>query len=133
MRFAVVACAGLAGETGEEPSLRALEPVVVSETRVLSEHLDQPLGGDAAADLYFIADMPAVLGRWGARGYRTAHLNASTKAGRVYMAAYALGLGATGLTFYDDEVVEALGAARGSAVTFLVVVGVPWRNRRTTE
>lgn len=118
-----------------QPSLRALEPVVVSETRALSEHLDldQPLGGDAAADLYFVADMPAVLDKWGARGYRTAHLDASTRAGRVYLAAYALGLGATGLTFYDDEVVEVLGAARGSAVTFLVAVGVPWRNRRTTE
>ncbi|MXW29545.1 MAG: SagB/ThcOx family dehydrogenase [Chloroflexi bacterium] len=113
------------------PSLRSLDPVSVSGTRVLSEHLDldQPLGGDAAADLYFIADMPAVLDRWGARGYRTAHLDASIRAGRVYLAAYALGLGATGLTFYDDEVVEALGAAQGSAVTFLVAVGVPWRTR----
>ncbi len=113
------------------PSLRSLDPVSASETRALSEHLDldQPLGGDAAADLYFIADMPAVVSRWGARGYRTAHLDASIRAGRVYLAAYALGLGATGLTFYDDEVVEALGVARGSAVTFLVAVGVPWRNR----
>ena len=131
----MVACAGQAGETGEEPSVRALEPVVISETRALSEHLDldQSLRGDVAADLYFVADMPAVLDRWDARGYRTARLDASTKAGRIYLAAYALGLGATGLTFYDDEVVEALGAAQGSAVTFLVAVGVPWRNRRTTE
>lgn len=116
------------------PSLRSLEPVRSSDTRGLAEHLDldQPLGGDAAADLYFIADMPAVLDRWGARGYRTAHLDASIRAGRVYLAAYALGLGATGLTFYDDEVVEAVAARPGSAVTFLVAVGVPWRNRSTT-
>ncbi|MCY4582463.1 MAG: SagB/ThcOx family dehydrogenase [Chloroflexi bacterium] len=112
-------------------SMRSLEQVSALETRALSEHLalDQPLGGDAAADLYFIADMPAVLERWGARGYRTAHLDASIRAGRVYLAAYALGLGATGLTFYDDEVVEAADAGSGSAVTFLVAVGVPWRNR----
>ena len=117
------------------PTLRALEPVSASETRALATHLDldQPLGGDAAADLYFIADMPAVVSRWGARGYRTAHLDASIRAGRVYLSAYALGLGATGLTFYDDEVVEALGAAPGSAVTFLVAVGVPWRNRSSRE
>lgn len=116
-------------------SLRSLEPVSVSETRGLAEHLDldQPLGGDAAANLYFIADMPAVVSRWGARGYRTAHLDASIRAGRVYLAAYALGLGATGLTFYDDEVVEALGAGPGSAVTFLVAVGVPWRNRSAAD
>ncbi len=114
-----------------QPSQRSLEPVRISETRELATHLDldQPLGGDAAADLYFIADMPAVLDRWGARGYRTAHLDASIRAGRVYLAAYALGLGATGLTFYDDEVVEAVGAGPGSAVTFLVAVGVPWRKR----
>ena len=113
------------------PTQQVLEPVSAAETRALSEHLalDQPLGGDAAADLYFIADMPTVLDRWGARGYRTAHLDASIRAGRVYLAAYALGLGATGLTFYDDEVVEALGTGSGSAVTFLVAVGVPWRNR----
>lgn len=116
-----------------QPSLRALEPVSTYETQALAEHLalDQPLGGDAAADLYFVADMPTVLDRWGARGYRTAHLDASIRAGRVYLAAYALGLGATGLTFYDDEVAEAVGAGSGSAVTFLVAVGVPWGNRST--
>ena len=117
------------------PSLGSLEQVSASETRVLSEHLDldQPLGGDAAANLYFIADMPSILNRWGARGYRTAHLDASIRAGRVYLAAYALGLGATGLTFYDDEVVDAVGASPGSAVTFLVAVGVPWQNRSTGD
>ncbi|MDE2837645.1 MAG: SagB/ThcOx family dehydrogenase [Chloroflexota bacterium] len=115
------------------PARRALEQVRASETRALTAHLalDQPLGGDAAADLYFVADMPAVVDRWGARGYRTAHLDASIRAGRVYLAAYALGLGATGLTFYDDEVVHAAGAGPGSAVTFLVAVGVPWRKRST--
>ena len=117
------------------PTLQALEPVNVFETRELAEHLDldQPLGGDAAANLYFIADMPAVVSRWGARGYRTAHLDASIRAGRVYLAAYALGLGATGLTFYDDEVVEAVGAGPGAAVAFLVAVGVPWRNRTAAD
>ena len=111
------------------PSQGTLEMARGPETRALAQHLalDQPLGGDAAANLYFIADMPAVLGRIGARGYRTAHLDASIRAGRVYLAAYALGLGATGLTFYDDEVVEALGAGPGSAVTFLVAVGLPFK------
>ena len=88
------------------------------------------MGGDAAAHLYFIAEMPTVLDRLGARGYRTAHLDASIRAGRVYLAAYGSGLGATGLTFYDAEGVAALGAAPGSAVTFLVAVGVPFRAAR---
>ena len=115
------------------PAQRALEQVQASETRALTAHLalDQPLGGDAAANVYFVSDMPTVVDRWGARGYRTAHIDASIRAGRVYLAAYALGLGATGLTFYDDEVVQAVGAGPGSAVTFLVAVGVPWRKRST--
>ncbi len=104
-----------------------LEPVSERETRGLAEHLalDQPLGGDASASLYFVADLPAALERLGARGYRTAHLDASIRAGRVYLAAYALGLGATGLTFYDDEATEALGAPAESAITFLIAVGRP--------
>jgi nitroreductase len=109
--------------------LRNLEPVAHKDTRALAQHLalDQPLGGDAAAALFFVAHLPAVVGRLGARGYRTAHLDASIRAGRVYLASYALDLGASGLTFYDDEVVEALGAASNSAVTFLIAVGLPFK------
>ncbi len=101
------------------------------EARALTEHLalDQPLGGDAAANLYFVADLPAILNRLGARGYRTAHLDASIRAGRVYLAAYALGFGATGLTFYDDEATEALGAPPSSAVTFLIAAGTPFKRQ----
>ena len=111
------------------PQSRSLDPVTRTETRELAEHLalDQRLGGDAAANLFFVADMPGILGKLGARGYRTAHLDGSIRAGRVYLAAYALGLGASGLTFYDDEVVESLGAASSSAVTFLIAVGVPFK------
>ena len=111
------------------PQSRSLDPVTRTETRELAEHLalDQLLGGDAAANLFFVADMPGILGKLGARGYRTAHLDGSIQAGRVYLAAYALGRGASGLTFYDDEVVESLGAASSSAVTFLIAVGVPFK------
>ncbi|HEX2259443.1 MAG TPA: SagB/ThcOx family dehydrogenase [Actinomycetota bacterium] len=66
--------------------------------------LDQPLGGDAAATLFLLADLNATLRALGDRGYRAAQLEAGIIAGRVYLAAYACGLGATGLTFYDDEV-----------------------------
>jgi hypothetical protein len=42
--------------------------------------------------------------RNGARGYRSALLEAGTAMGRLQLAAYALAHGASGITFYDDEV-----------------------------
>ena len=90
--------------------------------------LDQALGGDAAFNIYFLADLPALLRQLGNRAYRAALLDASIAAGRAYLAAYALGLGATGLTFYDDEVIEFFGGcARGMSVMFLLAVGNPAR------
>jgi hypothetical protein len=43
---------------------------------------------------------------FGARGYRMAQTVGGIIGGRIYLASHALGLGATGLTFYDDAVVE---------------------------
>src|SRR4029077_5393710 len=65
--------------------------------------LEQPLGGEAAATIFFLAPLDALLGRWGDRGYRLANLEAGLAGGRAYLAAYALGFGASGLTFYDAE------------------------------
>jgi SagB-type dehydrogenase family enzyme len=66
--------------------------------------LEQPLGHDAAATHFLMADLDNVLGRFGDRGYRLAQLEAGVVAGRMYLAAEAHRLGATGLTFYDDDV-----------------------------
>jgi hypothetical protein len=42
----------------------------------------------------------------------------------LYLAAYALHLGASGLTFYDDEVVNFFSPhAKGKSAIFLVAVG----------
>ena len=44
------------------------------------------------------------------------------------MAAYALGLGATGLTFYDDDVTDFFSPhAEGKSAMFLVALGHPVR------
>lgn len=67
--------------------------------------LEQPLAAEASAVVFFLADLNRVLKRFGNRGYRAAQLEAGIRGGRMYLAAYSLGLGATGLTFYDDEVV----------------------------
>jgi len=86
--------------------------------------LDQALAGGAAVNIYFLTRLDPVLTAFGARGYRAAQLEAGIRGGRAYLAAYALGLKATGLTFYDDEVIEFFGnGAGGYEVMFLVAIG----------
>ncbi len=68
--------------------------------------LEQPLLGQAAAVIFLMADPRPVTQTLGPRGYRAALLEAGILGGRLYLAAYALKLGATGTTFYDDEVTE---------------------------
>lgn len=90
--------------------------------------LEQDLGGDSSATIFFLADLSRILERYGNRGYRIAHLEAGLIGGRIYLAAYALGRGATGLTFYDDDVTHFFSphAANKSAL-FVMAVGVPGR------
>ncbi|MEA2565352.1 MAG: hypothetical protein QOD49_529 [Actinomycetota bacterium] len=66
--------------------------------------LEQALGGDAAATHFLMVNLATVLDRFGDRGYRAAELEAGIVAGRMYLGAEAHRLGATGLTFYDDDV-----------------------------
>jgi SagB-type dehydrogenase family enzyme len=92
--------------------------------------LEQDLAGDAAVNVYLLVDLEGVLDRWGNRGYRLAQIEGGILGGRMYLAAYALGLGATGLTFYDDEVTKFFSPhAKGKAVMFLTAIGVPMRRR----
>lgn len=88
--------------------------------------LGQELGATAAADLYFLADLGRVVARFGERGYRVAQLVGGIAGGRVELAATAMGLGATGLTFFDDEVTRFFEpAAAGRQVMHLAAVGAP--------
>ncbi len=90
--------------------------------------LDQPLAGDAAFTDFHATDLDAMLAELDSRGYRAAHLEAGVTAERLALAAFTLGYGATGLTFYDDFVSQFFGTrARCLLVT---AVGVPaYRNR----
>jgi SagB-type dehydrogenase family enzyme len=86
--------------------------------------LDQQLPAEAAVDIFFLADLRAILQRFGNRGYRAAQLEAGILSGKVYLAAYAQRLGATGLTFYDDDVIQFFSPhARGKSVMMLVAIG----------
>jgi nitroreductase len=106
----------------------ALERLKSGDFREQARHLalDQALGGDASVSVYFLSPLRTALNALGNRGYRAAQLEASITAGRMYLAAYALGLGATGLTFYDDAVTAFFSPhAEDKSVMFLVSIGVP--------
>jgi hypothetical protein len=68
--------------------------------------LGQDLAGDAAASVFFLADLEQCLASMGNRGYRAVQFEAGILGGRMYLGAYAQRLGATGLTFFDDDVTE---------------------------
>jgi SagB-type dehydrogenase family enzyme len=86
--------------------------------------LEQQLPADAAVDVFFLADLKKILERYGNRGYRAAQLEAGILGGKLYLAAYAQRLGASGLTFYDDDVVNFFSPhARGKSAIFLVALG----------
>jgi SagB-type dehydrogenase family enzyme len=86
--------------------------------------LEQQLPADAAADIFFLADLRPILQRFGNRGYRAVQLEAGILGGKLYLGAYAQRLGATGLTFYDDEVTRFFSPhAEGKSAIFLVAVG----------
>lgn len=86
--------------------------------------LEQQLPADAAVDIFFLADLRPIFERWGNRGYRAVQLEAGILGGKLYLAAYAQRLGATGLTFYDDEVTGFFSPhAEGKSAIFLVAVG----------
>lgn len=92
--------------------------------------LDQELPADACVDIFFLADLKRILEQYGNRGYRAIQLEAGVIGGRVYLAAYAQHLGATGLTFFDDDVISFFSPhAREKSATFLLAIGKPLKRK----
>jgi hypothetical protein len=80
---------------------------------------DQDLGRDAA----FVVVAAADIERLDDRGYREAQLAAGLVEGRLHLAAYALGVGASGMTFLDSEIPGLLGEPLAGLL--FTCVGVP--------
>ena len=108
------------------PDAHGLETLAAGELRNRSAYLclEQPLGGDAAAVIYWLTRLDALTRAFGDRGYRLANLEAGLAGGRAYLAAYAQGFGASGLTFYDGHVVDFFSPhAAGKDAIFVTALG----------
>lgn len=110
-----------------------LQPLRPGSFREVAGFLDlgQQLAADSAVNVYSLSNLHDVLPRLGDRGYRAAQLEGAIQGGKLYLAAYALGLGATGLTFFDDEVSRFFAPhAADKSVMFLTALGHPARSSR---
>jgi SagB-type dehydrogenase family enzyme len=99
--------------------------------RAAAAHLayDQSYAGEAHVNSYYLTDLGPVLATYGNRGYRLAQLEAALYAGRLHLAAQAMGLGAVASTSFDDEVVDFFSPrAANASYMFVTVFGA--RRRR---
>jgi hypothetical protein len=91
--------------------------------------LGQRLGGEGAATVFLMAELEDMLGSLGDRGYRLAQLEGGLTLGRMNLAAEAFGHGATGLTFFDDDVTTYF-SPRAADLSCMVVCAVGQRRGR---
>jgi SagB-type dehydrogenase family enzyme len=86
----------------------------------------QSLFSDASVVFFLMTPLEQVLETHGNRGYRAVQFEASIVAGKIYLASYAQGIGASGSTFFDDAVTEFFSPHAEHKSTMIAVgVGVP--------
>jgi SagB-type dehydrogenase family enzyme len=113
----------------EQNTLKLLK---AGEFRAEAHHLglEQELPADACVDIFFLADLKRLLEQYGNRGYRAVQLEAGAIGGRIYLAAYAQHLGAMGLTFFDEDVINFFSPhARDKSAIFLLAIGKPLKRK----
>lgn len=105
----------------------SLELVKAGDQRVVAAGLSlgQNLAGNACVAFSIVADLEGAAERYGDRGYRYAHFEAGAAGHRLYLAAEALGMRATGIgAFFDDRVREYLELEAGEPV-YHFAIGYP--------
>jgi len=111
-----------------------LEQVETGDQRWVSAALSlgQQLAGNACLTISMIGDLDRATARYGDRGYRYVHFEAGAIGQHLYLAAEALGLGATGIgAFYDDEVHRHLNLTpKQGQVVYHFAIGYPVHDRR---
>jgi SagB-type dehydrogenase family enzyme len=86
----------------------------------------QSLFSDASIVFFLMTPLEQVIASYGNRGYRAAQFEAGIIAGKIYLAAYAQGIGASGSTFFDDAVTEFFSPHATDKSTMIAIgVGVP--------
>src|SRR5216117_2971726 len=122
-----------AGSYHYDKGRNSLEQLKEGKSRHASGYLclEQLLFSDASVVLFLMTNLGIVLRNMGNRGYRAAQFEAGVRAGKIYLSAYSLGVGASGSTFYDDAVTEFFSPhAEGMSTMIAVGVGVPaYRSR----
>ncbi|MGA9149625.1 MAG: SagB/ThcOx family dehydrogenase [Candidatus Nitrosopolaris sp.] len=106
----------------------SLEQLKSTVSRDVSGYLclGQSLFSDASVVFFLMCDLNKILDTLGNRGYRAAQFEAGVIAGKIYLAAYAQKMGASGSTFFDDAVSESFSTNAANKSTMIAVgVGVP--------
>jgi SagB-type dehydrogenase family enzyme len=109
----------------------AIELLRSGDYRADAAHLafDQSYAADAHVNSYYLTELGPVLATYGNRGYRLAQLEAALYAGRLHLAAQALGLGAVGSTSFDDEVID-LFSPRAAVASYMFITVFGARRRK---
>jgi SagB-type dehydrogenase family enzyme len=114
-----------------------LEHVKWGDQRVQAAGLSlgQDLAGNACVAFSMIGDIERAVHAHGQRGYRYVYFEAGAIGHRLYLAAEALGLGATGIgAFYDDEVHGYLNVAPDQGqVVYHFAIGYPIPDPRLVD
>jgi SagB-type dehydrogenase family enzyme len=107
-------------------SLKKIKEVAASRNISAYLCLGQSLFGEASVVFFLLTDLQSVLRSLGNRGYRACQFEAGVITGKLYLASYALGMGASGSTFFDDAVTEFFSAHAGEKSAMMAIgVGVP--------
>ncbi len=111
------------------PERAELERMKSGDQRVAAAGLSlgQDLAGNACVAFSMIGDLDRAVRMHGDRGYRYVHFEAGAIGQRLYLAAEALGLGATGIgAFFDDEVHRYLNlTSEQGQVVYHFAIGYP--------
>ena len=88
--------------------------------------LGQQLFGTTQVTIFLLSNMNGLLKKIGDRAFRVTQLEGSIVAGKIYLASFAINLGARGTTFFDDEVVNHFSPhSDGKDVMMAVGIGKP--------
>src|SRR6266852_3783062 len=112
----------------------SVEQLKLHRNRSMSGYLclGQQLFSDASVVFFLMTNLTSALKSLGNRGYRAAQFEAGVRAGKVYLSSYAVGIGASGSTFFDDAVTEFFSPhAKRKSPMIAVGVGVPGYKARS--